>query len=155
MQTAVQRENGTLTPEMMDALLDQPLLARVATASPADHRPHVVPVWYMWDGESIWISSYSSTRKIRDLRGNPFCSIVIDEAESGWDFRGVIFQGRAKLLVEPREFVSEMTTRIYTRYLGDEGVLDPSPQEWIHDPENMLIKVTPTQTFTWYSRLAD
>ena len=144
-------ETGKMSPEMVKNLLSQPILARIATASPKTLRPHVVPVWFGWDGESLWISSFRSTRKIKNLQANPFCSIAIDTAESGWDFQTVIFEGSAELVTEPAEFVREMTTWVYTRYLGPEGVLAPDPQSWIHDPENLLVKLTPEWTYTSYS----
>jgi PPOX class probable F420-dependent enzyme len=133
----------------MRALLSEPLLARIATVSPDDLQPHVVPVWFLWDGESVWISSYSSTRKIRELQGNPKCSIVIDTSGRPDGLSAVLFEGRAELVTEPREFVREMVTRVYARYLGPEGVLAAEPQEWIHSPENLLIKLTPEKTFAW------
>jgi PPOX class probable F420-dependent enzyme len=133
----------------MGALLSEPLLARIATVSPDDLQPHVVPVWFLWDGESVWISSYSSTRKIRELQGNPKCSIVIDTSGRPDGLSAVLFEGRAELVTEPREFVREMVTRVYARYLGPEGVLAAEPQEWIHSPENLLIKLTPEKTFAW------
>ena len=38
---------------------------------------------------------------------------------------------------------------IYKRYLGEEGVLEKDPQEWIADRHNMLIKLTPEKVITW------
>jgi nitroimidazol reductase NimA-like FMN-containing flavoprotein (pyridoxamine 5'-phosphate oxidase superfamily) len=113
-------ETGKMTPEMIVALMDRPVIARMATCSIKTHRPHVVPVWFLWDGESIWISSYRSTRKVVDLEGNPYCSIAVDTAESGVDFEAVILEGQAELVTAPQDFVENMTTRIYTRYLGPE-----------------------------------
>ena len=133
----------------IEAFLSEPLLARIATVSAHDLQPHVVPVWYLWDGKSVWISSYSSTRKIRELQHNPKCSIVIDTTNQVGGLTAVLFEGRAELVTEPREFVQEMVTRVYTRYLGPEGVLAADPQEWIYSPENLLIKLTPEKTFAW------
>ena len=133
----------------MEALLSEPLLARIATVSAHDLQPHVVPVWFLWDGESVWISSYSSTRKIRELQQNPRCSIVVDTTGHATGLSAVLFEGRAELVTEPREFVQEMVTRVYAKYLGPEGVLAAEPQEWIYSPENLLIKLTPEKTFAW------
>jgi len=143
-------ETGSLTPDMLDTYLAQPLIARIATASHASHRPHVVPVWFEWDGESIWISTFRSTRKVKELEANPQCSIAIDSADSGVDFRGVIFEGPTELVTAPLDFVQRKTEQIYTRYLGEE-VRQPRYQEWIYDPENLLIKLTPQHTNTWFS----
>ena len=133
----------------IEAFLSEPLLARMATVSADDLQPHVVPVWFLWDGKSVWISSYSSTRKIRELQRNPKCSIVIDTTNRTAGLSAVLFEGQAELVTEPRELVREMATRVYARYLGPEGVLAAEPQEWIYSPENLLIKLTPQKTVTW------
>ena len=133
----------------MDAFLAAPRLARFASASPETLQPHVVPVWYEWDGEVMWISSYESTRKIGELRGNPKCAVVIDVAESVDGVSAVVFEGEAELITAPRDFVRDMALRIYTRYMGPEGVLAPDPQEWANSPENLIIKVTPKFVKVW------
>ena len=137
--------------ERMEELLAQPLLARLATANPSTNQPHVVPLWYAWDGESLWMSGFRSTRKIRELQRNPLCSVVIDTTENELDNYGVVFEGRAELIDLPRDLVYDKTIWIYLRYLGPEGMLDPDPQSWIHDPENLLIKLLPERTYTWFS----
>lgn len=134
--------------EFIDTFLQEPLLARIATADRAG-QPHVIPVWYGWDGESIWISSYSNTRKIKDLAENPKISIAIDVAGEKGDTRAVIFEGKATLVKGLPEFLRKQFLWIYTRYLGEEGVLEKSPQEWITDPHNLLIRLVPEKVFTW------
>lgn len=135
--------------ERLNEFLKTPmLLARIATIA-KNGQPHVVPVWYLWDQGSVWISSFSSTRHVRNLRADPRCSIVIDEAPNGEENWGVIFDGKAELVTEPREFVETQTKKIYTRYLGTEEIKKPDPQSWIYDPENLLIKLTPSRTKRW------
>ena len=66
------------TQAQIDAFLATPsLLGRLATVSPQGI-PHVVPVWFLWEDDAVWVSSYRSTRKIGDLERNPKCAIVID-----------------------------------------------------------------------------
>ncbi|HSN78388.1 MAG TPA: pyridoxamine 5'-phosphate oxidase family protein [Anaerolineae bacterium] len=143
-------ESGKLTPQQIDTYLNQPLLARMATASADTAQPHVVPVWYLWDGQSIWVHGYSGTRKFKELAGNPACSIVVDHATSGVDFWAVLFEGQVELITDPT-VVHPMAARIYTRYIGAEGVLDPVPQSWIQDADSLLLKLTPSRIATWYS----
>ncbi len=144
-------QGGELSRGQIDRLLAEPVLARLATATEPSPRPHLVPLWYLWDGTAIWMSSFRSTRKIQDLMANPYCSVLVDQAHSGVDFWAVLFEGEAELVEEPRAFVREMSARIYTRYLGPEGTEDPRPQSWINDPENMLIMLVPRRTRAWYS----
>ncbi len=64
-------------------------------------RPHIVPVWFLWDGESILIFSQPHTQKIRNLRHNPNVMLALDDTKSGNDV--VMFEGKAELLNEPTE----------------------------------------------------
>lgn len=134
--------------QFVDTFLARSLIARMATAG-ADGHPHVVPVWYAWDGTALWISSFVSTRKVRQLRENPYLSVSVDVSGAGEKTSGVILEGAAELVTEPRELVAQHSTWIYTRYLGEDGVLAEEPQSWIYDPENLLIKLTPEEFFVW------
>ena len=132
----------------INARLVRPLLGHLATASPETLQPHVVPVWYWWDGEAAWISTFRSTRKVRELQKNPNCALVVDVSEDGETW-GVLLEGRAELVTGPQDILRRTTATIYARYLGPEGVLDPEPQSWIENPENLLIKLAPAHISVW------
>lgn len=136
-----------ISPEAQ-AFLSRPLLGRLATASP-DGQPHVVPVWYLYADDVIWISSFKATRKIVDIERNPKCALVVDIEQGKEAISAVAIEGRAELIHEPFETIKARTTRIYAKYLGPEGVLAPDPQSWLSSPENLLIKLTPTRIKTW------
>lgn len=129
-------------------MLAEPLLARLATCNPKTLQPHVVPVWYEWDGNNLWISTFRSTRKVREIQINPKISVVIDTDARGEAARAVILEGKAELISDPENVVSRAAS-IYTRYLGPEGVKEHDPQSWIYDPENLLIKLTPAKVYLW------
>ncbi len=144
---------SNLSPEkkaQAEALLSQSVLAHIATANPKTSQPHVVPLWYLWDGASLWISGFRSTRKFRELIANPLCAILVEPADSKTSkIQGVLFEGAADVITSPRQLVEEMSTRIYLRYLGEEGVKAADPQSWIHDPENLVVRLTPQRVYTW------
>ena len=134
---------------LIEAVLAEPVLARLATTNPKTMQPHVVPVWFAWDGESIWISSFSSTRKIRELKKNPRGAVLIESKQEGGQLQAVLLEGAVELVSEPRQRVSELASKIYLRYLGPEGLKDAEPQSWLSDPENVLIKLTPERIMSW------
>jgi nitroimidazol reductase NimA-like FMN-containing flavoprotein (pyridoxamine 5'-phosphate oxidase superfamily) len=142
-----------LSPEkkiLAEGLLSQPVLARIATANLKTGQPHVVPLWYLWDGASIWISGFRSTRKFRELLANPRCAVLVEPADAkASKIQAVLFEGEAEVITKPRKLVEEMSTRIYLRYLGEEGVKAADPQSWIHDAENLVVRLTPQRVFTW------
>ncbi len=133
---------------LIEATLNEVVLARLATADPRTLQPHVVPVWFLWDGASLWISSFVSTRKLKELQRNPRCAVLVEPKEPG-KLQAVLLEGAAELIVEPRELVRTKSIEIYTRYLGPQGVLADDPQSWSRDPENRLVKLTPEKLLAW------
>ncbi len=134
---------------LIESVLAEPVLARLATTNPETLQPHVVPVWFMWDGDSVWISSFVSTHKIRELKHNPRGAVLIESKHEGGKLTAVLLEGAVELVTEPRPLVSEIANRIYIRYLGLEGVKEREPQSWLKDPENLLIKLTPERIISW------
>jgi nitroimidazol reductase NimA-like FMN-containing flavoprotein (pyridoxamine 5'-phosphate oxidase superfamily) len=140
---------GKMSRTEIDAALVTPNLARLATADPATGQPHVVAVWFGWDGESLWISSYSNTRKIKELKTNAKCSILIDTVGADGSTWGILMEGEAELVRGPKDWLREKITWVYVRYLGEDGVLAAAPQEWLADSHNLLIKLSPQKIMTW------
>ena len=144
---------GKFTKAQIDTFLSKPILARLATAVPSKQdptnvQPHNVPVWYIWDGEAVWISAFQSTRKAKEAKRNPFIAVLVDVAQAVQGLSAVLLEGRCEVILEP-EIVQDMSRRIYTHYMGEEGVKEVAPQSWIIDPENALIKLVPQKIFTW------
>jgi PPOX class probable F420-dependent enzyme len=136
-----------ITPQA-EEFLARHLLGRLATAS-TDGQPHVVPVWFLWEDGAAWISSYRSTRKVIDLEHNPKCALVVDVEQVEGGLTAVMLEGRAELVSTPPNAVKQRIERIYTKYLGAQGVLEKDPQEWLNSTENVLIKLTPTRVKAW------
>ena len=140
-----------LSPEkrsFVNTFLSEPRIARMATAN-REGQPHVVPVWYAWNGNTLWISAYADTRKVKDLQENPLISVAIDEVSPEGKTQAVILEGKAVLLHEPAELLKRQFTWIYSRYVGADHVLEPTYQDWINDPQNTLIKLTPSKIYVW------
>jgi general stress protein 26 len=130
------------------SFLEEPHLARLATCNPKTLQPHVVPVWYEWDGRSVWISSFRSTRKIKEIQKNERVALVVDTAIDSDTNMGVMFEGPVELVGDPQVGIRQGTS-IYARYLGAAGAQAPTPQSWLHDAEHVLIKLTPIWVHAW------
>lgn len=134
---------------MIEALLTgEPVPARLGTTNPKTLQPHITMVWFLWDGESIWISAFISTRKARDVSRNQKIAVLI-EPKVPAKLQAVLFEGPCEFIEEPRALVAKMSLKIYERYMGAEGVKAKEPQSWVVDPENRLIRLTPAHTYTW------
>jgi PPOX class probable F420-dependent enzyme len=58
-------------------------------------RPHVVPVWFHWDGERIVAFSKPHARKIENLRGKP--AVMLAVGTPGPDFEVELIEATAEL----------------------------------------------------------
>ena len=64
-----------------------------------DGRPHLVPVWFLWEGETILLFSKPENQKIRNLRQNPAVSVSLDNSDHGDDV--TILEGIAAVIDDP------------------------------------------------------
>ena len=61
-----------------------------------DGRPHLVPVWFLWDGQAILFFSQPRAQKVRNLRHNHQVVLALNADDEGEDV--VIVEGEATLL---------------------------------------------------------
>lgn len=143
---------GKLTRTQFEAFLNQAILARLATAVPVKDQPelfqpHNVPVWFYWDGEALYISAFQSTRKVKEVRRNPYIAVLIDVMDAVDGVMGVLMEGKSEWLVDP-EPVQHWSRLVYAKYYPN-GVLDSAAESWVVDPENSIIKLIPSKIYTW------
>src|ERR1700694_2951330 len=63
--------------------LEREVVLWLATSG-AEGRPHVVPVWFLWDGDSFLIYSLPG-QKVRDIEANPLVAMHLNSNEEGGD----------------------------------------------------------------------
>ncbi|WP_338694192.1 pyridoxamine 5'-phosphate oxidase family protein [Streptomyces sp. Q6] len=88
-----------MSPQELDAFLAEQRTCRVATVSP-DGTPHVTPLWFLWDGESLWLYSLTRSRRLADLRADGRVAVVVDAGEEYGELRGVELTGRVEFVGE-------------------------------------------------------
>jgi nitroimidazol reductase NimA-like FMN-containing flavoprotein (pyridoxamine 5'-phosphate oxidase superfamily) len=67
---------ASMSEKEIQEFLSIPRLARMATIQ--NGKPHLVPVWYFYDGTNIMVSAPKGTKKTKNLQSNPNVSIIID-----------------------------------------------------------------------------
>ncbi len=66
-----------------------------------DGRPHLVPVWFLWDGKTILIFSQPGNQKMRNLQQNQNVMLALEALEQGEDV--VLIEGKAELIGRPAQ----------------------------------------------------
>jgi len=88
----------------------------------ADGRPHVMPIWGVWDGHALWFSTSNGSRKSRNLLAEPRCTIATDDA-----LNPVVMDGRVELLTDDESIkraISLVNEKYATNY--DVSFQDPN-----------------------------
>ena len=66
-----------MAPEELDTFLEGERTCRVATVG-ADGRPHNTPLWYVWDGTALWLTSIVKSQRWADIERDPRVSVIVD-----------------------------------------------------------------------------
>ena len=129
-----------MTREAIDKFLGEKRLGVLAT-NRRDGSPHVVPLWYYYDGESFWMSSDKEANKVQNARRDPRATLCIDE--ESMPYKGVVAYGTITLT---EENLSETARNIISRYLSEAEVTTyKSP----HPNGSILLKLTPERFYSW------
>lgn len=68
-----------------------------------DGRPHVVPVWFSWDGSVVDLFSKPHAQKVRNLREHPNVMLAVGQPAEEWDVE--LVEGTATVLDSPTSAV--------------------------------------------------
>jgi DNA-binding IclR family transcriptional regulator len=129
--------------DMSDAELDRFLTglwsAQLACVR-SDGTPHVVPLWYEWDGSALWLAGSPGASWRQHIATDPNVSITLDEQ---WPpLRRVFISGSAREVAEGDVpgGVAGLRSRLATRYLGRGADTQP---ELVETDGWAAVRVTP------------
>ena len=99
-------------------LLEQvPGLTGVVGTNGEDGVPHLVPVWYRWDGTTVHVWTLDSRIWVRNLRRDPRAGFSLQEEP--FPRRAVVVKGRAEVVSGDSRDIDEEIFRITRRYVAE------------------------------------
>ena len=110
----------------------------------SDGRPYTVPVWFLWDGNTVLIFSQPEKQKVRNLRKNARVTLALDETKQGEDV--VIVEGTAELLESPD--INATLPAYVEKYGAMMKDMNSSPESMAAD-FSVGIRLTPTKFRSW------
>jgi len=110
-------------------------VCRIATAS-SDGWPHNVPVGFVFDGKSFYVSSDPGAKKLRNMAENNRVCIIIDVPAK--PRRAVMVQGFATLFERGDEF--ERINELVSKQWGG--------KKW-KEGEQVAVRIDPTKKASW------
>lgn len=132
-----------LTDDEVAAYLDSRPGWAVLSTIDEEGFPHSVPLGYFRLGRDIVMGVRDGTRKIANIERNPNVSVLLEDGSTMADIRGVMVQGRARIVRESGEALELAREGARAR-----GVPE---SEWPTEPRPgaAYIRVTPVRTLSW------
>lgn len=110
----------------------------------ADGKPHTLPIWFWWDGETLLMFSEPAAKKVRNLRHNPAVTVALETRDEGEEV--AFFDGLAELLPEPARAL--MPDAYKQKYAHLFPRIDSDPDKMAAQ-FSQPIRVRLTRVFSW------
>ena len=120
-------------------------MAKLATHG-RDGAIHVVPMWFLWDGEAILIPTNHSTQKVRNLERDPHAAVMVDDSRTGLDLRGLTLTGEATLVRAPQSLGLNRTFHLKYLSAAEREML---PVDSYLGTDDVTIRLRPSRAFSW------
>jgi PPOX class probable F420-dependent enzyme len=128
--------------ELQDFLAEQKIVS-VATIGPKG-RPHLVPLWYVVDGNDLRGWTYAKSQKAKNLERDPHATIQVETGVQYHELRGVMMECDVQLDHDAKPY----GLALFERYAGK---LDESVTAMVEKqaPKRVSLRFTPTRVVSW------
>ena len=138
------RKIAMTTAELDDFLAGQ-RTCRVATVGARG--PHLTPLWYVWDGTALWLTSVVASQRWADLQRDPRVAVLVDTGEDYGELRGAELRGSVEVVGEvPRTGTQDERLagpeRLFARKYAGGDFMD-------HDGRHAWLRLVPDTITRW------
>lgn len=128
----------------LKALLAQPLVAKIATASKKGEL-RITPIWFGEAGDTILMNTFEDSALVRNLRRDPACSFMVDSRD--FPYIGVHYWGTAT--VEGPENDVEGIAKLFAPYRGDVDTAREYAKVLMGWGTRVYVRFRPQRKTTW------
>jgi PPOX class probable F420-dependent enzyme len=134
---------------LLDARLvfrDLPVV-HLATTRP-DGSPHVVPLWYVWREEAVYVSCRRDSATWRNAEHDPRVALSFSAGRTWQEYAGIVLIGRAEPLVPEHPALRGLMSQWFEKYrpyLADGGFR--AYAEEVESPG--MLRIRPERIASW------
>jgi hypothetical protein len=134
-----------MTPEERDQFLTEERTCRVATVG-ADGAPHSSALWFVWDGEALWLNSIVRSQRWTNFLRDPRVSALVDAGHDYFELRGVELIGRVEQVGSaPRTAGPEPELEAPERLFGEKY----AGGAFVPDGSHAWVRLVPEKIVSW------
>jgi PPOX class probable F420-dependent enzyme len=127
-----------MTPDEVRAFLSHGTRTAKLATTGSGGQPHVMPVWFVLDGEDLVFTTGEDSVKGRNLRRDPRAAVVVDDEVAPYAF--VHIRGRVSLSEDLEELL-RFATAIGARYMGADRAEEFGRRNAV--PGELLVRLRP------------
>ena len=113
---ASQREQIAMSSDEISDFLEQGGTVQVALYGP-DGYPDSTPMWYVIDGDMLWMRTYGKSQKVINARRDPRCCVLIETGDKYLELRGVQVTGDLQVS-DDVDRICWVAARLMVKYEG-------------------------------------
>jgi PPOX class probable F420-dependent enzyme len=132
--------------ELGDFLAEQKVVT-VATIGP-NGRPHLMPLWYVVDGDDLRGWTFAKSQKAKNLERDPRATLQIEAGVEYQELRGVMFEADVEIERDP-DRVAAYGIALFERYAPGADVDDMIRKQ---AQKRIGLRFVPTRTVSWDHR---
>jgi len=148
---ASRRGEITMSVTELARFLDEERVLTCATLGPTG-RPHLMPLWYVRDGPTLYAWTYGKSQKVRNLEREPRATVQIEAGRDRYgELRGVMLECDVAIERDPAR-VADVGVRLMARYAGAEPSADARERVRAQAAKRVVLRFTPTRVVSWDHR---
>ena len=141
----------TMSEAELHRFVDEERVLTCATVGPGG-RPHLMPLWYLREGDTLLAWTYGKSQKVRNLERDPRATLQLEAGRDVYgQLRGVMLECDVAIERDPAR-VGEFGLKLMARYADAElsaparaGVLQQAPKR-------VVLRFSPTRVVSWDHR---
>jgi PPOX class probable F420-dependent enzyme len=142
------RDQIKLTGEELRAYLEDNKVMQVATMGPRGF-PHVVPLWFVIDGDELVGWTFAKSQKAKNLERDPRATVAIEDGVEYQELRGVMFECDVELTHETEQ-VEKVGEALADRYGGGSEEMKDAFRK--QAPKRVGLRFKPSRVVSWDHR---
>lgn len=145
------RDQITMSEAELVRFLEEERVMTCATLGP-NGRPHLMPLWYVHDGLTLWGWTYGASQKIRNIERDGRATLQIEAGRDRYgELRGAMLECEVLIERDPQR-IADVGLRLMQRYAGADGGAEARERVLKQAKKRVVLRFTPTRIVTWDHR---
>lgn len=126
----------------------------ILTTIGPDGVPDPVGMWFLLDGDDIWMRTYAKSQKVANLRRDPRVAVLVEEGDRYAELRGVQISGRVEL-DDDLDRICDIAAGLLVKYEGLSEQDVPAVREAYRASaaaKQVAIRLVPERVVSWDHR---